>query len=51
MLGCLAWNPGVGVGSNKGRVVGASSMAVNAHQPPKRGERRDGVLSQCCGSI
>ena len=51
MLGCLAWNPGVGAGSNRSRVVGASPIAVNAHQPPKRGERRDRILSQCCEGV
>ena len=46
MSDCLAWNHGVGVGSSQGGVAGASPTAVNAHQPPKRGERRDAMLSQ-----
>lgn len=51
VLGCLAWNHWVGVRSSRGRVVGASLTAVNAHQPPKRGERRDEILVQCCEGI
>ena len=26
-------------------------MAVNAHQPPERGERGDGIMSQCYEAI
>ena len=41
----------MGVGSSRGRVVGASRTTVHAHQPPKRGERRSGILSQCYEAI
>lgn len=41
----------MGVGSSRGRVVGASPTAVHAHQPPKRGERRVAILSQCYEAI
>ena len=37
------------VGSSKRRAVRAlwKTKIINAHQPPKRGERRKMVLSQC----
>lgn len=41
----------MGVGSSRGGVVRASPAAVNAHQPPKRGERRDAILGQCYEDI
>ena len=49
--GEFAWSPGEEADSNRRRVVQASPPAVNAHQPPKRGERRDGILDQCYETI
>ena len=51
LSGCFAWHPGVGVGSSRSGGVGASPRSIDAHRPPKRGERRDAILSQCYEAI
>ena len=46
MSGDSAWSPGEGVGSSRRCAVRASPKIKNAHQPPKRGERRDVIISR-----
>ena len=51
MSGGFAWSSGGGVGSSRRRAVRALLTIKNAHQPPKRGEREDAILSRCYEAI